>query len=229
MPIFGSTSKKRHVERQHPRIKRPYKVEYSLDRGETTAPAFPVDISIGGLGILHHDEIEPDEFVVVLTLDSAKVTALVARAASIPGTLKGERAWRTGGKFVGIPADQWDVILRFVQSVPVEQTDKLKAELRELLDSPDDALRILPKAVLDTLLRELVKMRRLAPLNDRVTPLVKLHYLGRARYKEYEMHALRVDSRLVLPHEVRNFTTQIYFDDAIAKIITVPLDAPPET
>jgi len=226
LPLFGSRNagkKRPHVERAHPRVKRPFKVEYSLDRGETMVPALAVDISMGGLGILTNSEISLNEFLVQLTLDNETITALVSKAGSVPGKLRGGEAWRTGGKFIGITADHWDAVARFVTDRP-KADDKLKLDLVALQARPDDAARLLPKAALQRLLTELVKMKRLAPLHSNIEPLVKLRYLGKTQRQGIEMHVLRIESRVVRPHHVNNYVTQLYFDDRLARIITIPMD-----
>lgn len=212
------------MPRAHPRVKRPFKVQYSLDRGETMMQALAVDISVGGLGILTNDEIESDEFLVQLTLDDETVTALVSKAGAVPGKLRGASAWRVGGKFIGITADHWDTLSRFVDNKPTKDPDKLKLDLGELQARPDDAKRLLPKSALERLLNELVKLNRLAPLHPTIEPLVKLRYLGKTKRQGIEMHALRVESRVVKPHHVNNYVTQLYFDDQLKRIITVPME-----
>lgn len=228
MPLFGSSradKKRGHRDRAHTRVKKPFKVEYSLDRGETMVPALAVDISVGGLGILSNDEITLDQFLVQLTLDDNRtVTALVSRAGSVPGKLRGGEAWRTGGKFIGITADHWDSLSRFVANLPTTHNDKLRLDLNSLQTRPDDAARLLPKAALQMLLGELVKLKRLAPLHPTVEPLVKLHYLGKTNRQGVEMHVLRIESRVVKAHHVNNYVTQCYFDDTLSKIITIPMD-----
>lgn len=226
VPFFGSDRNKKrgHIERAHPRVKKPFKVQYSLDRGTTMLPALAVDISVGGLGILTNDEVKHDEFMVQLTLDDHTVTALVQKAAAVPGKLRGGTAWRVGGKFIGITSDHWDALSRFVQNQPVKATDRLALDLTELQARPDDAARLLPKSALERLLSELVKMKRLAPLNSSVEPLVKLRYLGKSKRQGLEMHALRVESRVVNPHHVNNYVTQIYFDDKLGRIVTIPME-----
>jgi len=230
LPLFGSSraeSKKRgHKERAHPRVKRPFKVEYSLDRGETMVPALAVDISVGGLGLLTQTEIALNEFLVQLTLDDRQITALVSKAGCVPGKLRGGEAWRTGGKFIGITSDHWDTLARFVDN-RTAPTDKLRLDLNALQTRPDDAARLLPKAALRQILGELVKMKRLAPLHATVEPLVKLRYLGKTRRQGVEMHVLRIESRVVKPHHVNNYVTQVYFDDTLARIIAIPMEGQP--
>ena len=204
-------------------MKKPFKVEYSVDRGETMVPALAVDISVGGLGMLTNTEIKLNEFLVQLTLDSKTVTALVSKAGSVPGKLRGGEAWRTGGKFIGITADHWDALARFVEDRP-EANDRLNLDLRELQARPDDAKRLLPKAALERLLGELVKLKRLAPLHPTVEPLVKMQYLGKTRRQGIDMHVLRIESRIVRPHHANNYVTQLYFDDKLSRIITIPMD-----
>lgn len=187
-------------------------------------PALAVDLSIGGLGMLTNDEITLNEFLVQLTLDDRTVTALVSRAGSVPGKLRGGEAWRTGGKFIGITADHWDALSRFVDNLPTTHSDKLRLDLNSLQTRPDDAARLLPKAALQQLLGELVKLKRLAPLHGTVEPLVKLRYLGKTNRQGVDMHVLRVESRVVRAHQVNNYVTQLYFDDALSRIVTIPMD-----
>ena len=227
MPLFGSRREKNrsHIERAHPRVKKPFKVSYSLDKGETMMQALAVDISVGGIGLLTSTEIKLNEFLVQLTLDGEKtVTALVSKAAAVPGKLRGESAWRVGGKFIGITSDHWDTLARFVSDQPLQGSDQLKLDLSALSSRPDDAARLLPKSALERLLGELVKMNRLAPLSPSTEPLVKLRYLGKTRRQGIEMHALRVESRLVKPHHVNNYVTQLYFDDQLKRIVTIPME-----
>lgn len=205
-------------------MKKPFKVQYSLDRGETMSPALAVDISVGGVGILTNDDIKDDEFLVELTLDEQKVTALVSKAGAVPGKLRGGTAWRVGGKFIGITADHWDTLARFIENKPVKEPDKLALDITALQARPDDAARLLPKAALGLLLGELVKLKRLAPLSASVEPLVKLRYLGKTQRQGVAMHVLRIESRVVRQHHVNNYVTQLYFDDKLKKIVTVPME-----
>ncbi len=226
VPLFGSSradKKRGHTERAHQRVKRPFKVQYSLDRGETMVPALAVDISVGGLGLLTTEDIGLKEFLVELTLDDRQITALVSKAASVPGKLRGGEAWRTGGKFIGITADHWDTLARFVDNRGAP-SDKLRVDLNSLQTRPDDAARLLPKTALAQLLGELVKMKRLAPLHATVEPLVKLRYLGKTVRQGVDMHVLRIESRVVKPHHVNNYVTQVYFDDTLSRVITIPMD-----
>jgi hypothetical protein len=225
LPLFGGreTKKRGHIERAHPRVKKPFKVQYSLDKGETMMQALAVDISVGGIGLLTSTEIKLNEFLVQLTLEDRTVTALVSKAAAVPGKLRGSEAWRVGGKFIGITADHWDTLARFVSDQPMQDSDQLKLDLTALSSRPDDAKRLLPKSALERLLSELVKLNRLAPLSS-VEPLVKLRYLGKTRRQGVEMHALRVESRVVKPHHVNNYVTQLYFDDQLKRIVTIPME-----
>ena len=188
------------------------------------SPALAVDISVGGVGILTNDDIKDDEFLVELTLDEQKVTALVSKAGAVPGKLRGGTAWRVGGKFIGITADHWDTLARFIENKPVKEPDKLALDITALQARPDDAARLLPKAALGLLLGELVKLKRLAPLSASVEPLVKLRYLGKTQRQGVAMHVLRIESRVVRQHHVNNYVTQLYFDDKLKKIVTVPME-----
>ena len=59
----------------------------------------------------------------------------------------------------------------------------------------------------------LVERGRLAPLDDRVTPLVQYFYSGIVRHDEQLMHRLVIQSKLVGPERDELFETRFVFDE----------------
>jgi len=61
--------------------------------------------------------------------------------------------------------------------------------------TPDDTARLLPGELQTRLLQLLVERRRLAPLDERVTPLVQYFYSGIVRHNDKLMHRLVIQSK----------------------------------
>jgi PilZ domain-containing protein len=169
VPLFGIFRKREREVRQHPRIKRPFGVNCSPDGGATFVQALPVDISVGGVGLVTEAEIPHEEFVVALQLESKSILARVTRVSSSKGTVRGRIAWRVGTRFAGIDADCIDVVDRFVKELPIE-TDSLVSALYALRANPTDVARLLPAEALTKIYAELVRRKRLAPLNPAYEP-----------------------------------------------------------
>jgi hypothetical protein len=72
----------------------------------------------------------------------------------------------------------------------------------------------------------LVQRGKLAPLDERVNPLVQYFYSGVVRYEGKPMHRLIIQSKVVDDeNKAEIFETQFVFDDAGANIGV--LDLPP--
>nr|MDQ6942903.1 hypothetical protein [Candidatus Eremiobacteraeota bacterium] len=121
--------------------------------------------------------------------------------------------WRYGMRFVGIPADDWDAIMRYTTDRPVAEANKAQDELSSVRMTPDDTARLLPRELQTRLLQLLVERGRLAPLTDRVTPLVQYFYSGIVRHDDRLMHRLVIQSKLVGPERDELFETRFVFDE----------------
>ena len=172
-------------------------------------PALAVDISVGGLGILSDDEIGLDQFLVQLTLEERTVTALVSRAGSVPGKLRGGEAWRTGGKFIGITADHWDALSRFVANLPATHNDKLRLDLIRCKRGRTMRRDCCRKRRSQMLLGELVKLKRLAPLHARPSSRSSsCAILERPTAKASTCTCCASSRASSKPHHVNNYVTQ---------------------
>ncbi|MDQ2993228.1 MAG: PilZ domain-containing protein, partial [Candidatus Eremiobacteraeota bacterium] len=153
--------------RKYPRKRKPYRATVSLDAGLSQKPAIGLDVSGGGLCVLTQEPVGKNEFEVRATIET-RVVRIRAKAV-----------WRYGMKFTGISADDWDAVIRYTTDKPVaEDTNKAQEELVTVRLTPDDASRLLPQHLQTVLLKLLVERRRLAPLQDSVTPLVQYFYSG---------------------------------------------------
>ncbi len=80
--------------------------------------------------------------------------------------------------------------------------------------TPDDTARLLPRELQLRLLRMLVERRRLAPLDERVTPLVQYFYSGIVRHNDKLVHRLVIQSKIVGPERDELFETRFVFDES---------------
>jgi hypothetical protein len=204
---------KEQNRRKFPRKRKPYRAAYTLD-GTSVRAAIGLDISGGGLCILTQEPVRREEFEVRIELDarSVRVRAKIVWHDNVQH--QGRKVWRYGMRFVGIPADDWDAIMRYTTNRPVAETNKAQEELSAVRMTPDDAARLLPRELQTRLLQMLVDRERLAPLTDRVTPLVQYFYSGIVRHDERLVHRLVIQSKVVGPERDELFETRFVFDES---------------
>jgi hypothetical protein len=199
--------------RKFPRKRKPYRATYSLD-GKSTRAAIGLDISGGGLCMLTQEPIVADEFEVRVQLDerNLRIRARVVWHDNVQH--QGRKVWRYGMRFTGIPADDWDAIIRYTTDRPVSEANKAQEELTTVRMTPDDTARLLPKELQNRLLQMLVDRHRLAALDDRVTPLVHYFYSGVVRHNDKLVHRLVIQSKVVGPENDELFETRFVFDES---------------
>jgi PilZ domain len=215
--LLGWFTGKEPNRRKYPRKRKPYRATVSAD-GVLQKPAIGLDISGGGLCLLTQEPTGRDEFEVRATIETR---VLRMRAKSVwqdTVSHQGKSVWRYGLRFTGISADDWDAIIRYTTDKPIEETNKAQEELVSVRMTPDDASRLLPIALQQRLLASLVERRRLAPLQENVTPLVQYFYSGVVRYNNLLVHRLTIQSKVVGPEGNEMFETRFVFDDAGANI-----------
>jgi len=204
--------------RKFPRKRKPYRATYSAD-GNTSRPAIGLDISGGGLCILTQESVGKDEFEVRATVDTRTIRMRAKTVWQDNVTHQGRTVWRYGMRFTGIPADDWDAIIRYTTDKPVAETNKAQEELVTVRMSPDDTARLLPTELQNRLLRMLVERRRLAPLDERVHPLVQYFYSGIVRHNDKLMHRLTIQSKVVGPESDEMYETRFVFDESGENVI----------
>jgi hypothetical protein len=204
---------KEQNRRKFPRKRKPYRAAYSLD-GKSTRAAIGLDVSGGGLCILTQEAVGREEFEVRVVLDerNLRMRAKVVWHDNVQH--QGRKVWRYGMRFTGIPADDWDAIIRYTTDRPVSEANKAQEELTAVRMTPDDTARLLPRELQNRLLSMLVERRRLAPLEERHTPLVQYFYSGIVRHNEKLMHRLVIQSKVVGPERDELFETRFVFDES---------------
>jgi hypothetical protein len=204
---------KEQNRRKFPRKRKPYRAAYSVD-GKSTRAAIGLDISGGGLCILTQEPVGAEEFEVRVQLDDRNLRIRAKTVWHDNLQHQGRKVWRYGMRFTGIPADDWDAIIRYTTDRPVAESNKAQEELTAVRMTPDDQARLLPKELQIRLLSMLVERRRLAPLDERVTPLVQYFYSGIVRHNDKLMHRLVIQSKLVGPERDELFETRFVFDES---------------
>ncbi|HEX3466658.1 MAG TPA: PilZ domain-containing protein [Candidatus Elarobacter sp.] len=204
---------KEQNRRKFPRKRKPFRASYSFD-GNAGRAAIGLDISGGGLCFLSQEPVARDEFDVRVLLDERQLRVRVKVVWSDNVQHQGRTVWRYGTRFTGIPADDWDAIIRYTTDRPVAESNKAQDELATVRMTPDDTARLLPGELQRKLLQLLVDRGRLAPLDERVTPLVQYFYSGVVRHNDKLVHRLVIQSKVVGPETDELFETRFVFDDS---------------
>lgn len=204
---------KEQNRRKFPRKRKPYRAAYSVD-GQSTRPAIGLDISGGGVCILTQEPVGREEFEVRAEIEARQVRMRAKTVWQDNVQHQGRKVWRYGMRFTGIPADDWDAIMRYTTDKPVAESNKAAEELTTVRMTPDDTARLLPKELQTRLLQMLVERRRLAPLDERVTPLVQYFYSGIVRHNDKLMHRLVIQSKVVGAERDELFETRFVFDES---------------
>ena len=182
--------------------------------GKAPRAAIGLDIGGGGLCLLTQEPVVHGEFEVRVQLDERdlRIRAKVVWHDNVQH--QGRKVWRYGMRFTGIPADDWDAIIRYTSERPVSESNKAQEELATVRMTPDDTARLLPKELQNRLLQLLVDRHRLAPLDDRVTPLVHYFYSGIVRHNDKLVHRVVIQSKVVGPERDELFETRFVFDES---------------
>lgn len=213
--LLGWFARKPANKRQYPRKRKAYMASYLLE-GDVKRPAIGLDVSAGGLSFLSQKRIPVPEFDMEIHLEGRTIRVRVAVVREEPTLHRGQRAFRYGMQFSGIAADDWDAIVRYTTDQPVVEPRSIAAEeIQRIQMSPDDMARLIPLRLQNRLLARLVKLGRLAPLDEKITPLVQYFYSGLQRYENAMLHRLTVQSKLVGRDDVPAFyETTFLFDDS---------------
>lgn len=203
---------KEQNRRKFPRKRKPYRAAYSVD-GAAMRSAIGLDISGGGLCVLTQEPVGREEFEVTAQLEERPLKVRVKTVWHDNVQHQGRRVWRYGMRFVGIPADDWDAIIRYTTDRPVAESNKAQEELTAVRMTPDDTARLLPKDLQTRLLGMLVERRRLAALDVKVTPLVQYFYSGIVRHNEKLVHRLVIQSKIVGADRDELYETRFVFDE----------------
>lgn len=178
--------------------------------GQNARPGLGLDISPNGLMFVIPEEIAGAEYNLVLRLQDSKIPVRVRNVRKDRVTHNGKTWNRHMGEFVGIAADNWDRIVRYVNN-ETEVTDK---RTQEAGPQTDDAYRLLPMAIQEKIVALLVEKHRLEPPVPGKPPLLKLFYGGLVkRAGQAPAHRVNVHSRVAINDELTAYDSRFLVDD----------------
>jgi len=210
--LLGWFTTREQNRRRFVRRRTPYAARIHLSSGDFRA--IGIDASGGGVCLILENDPGLDVFEVQMKLDQSYVSARIERVWSDSVTHRGREAVRIGARFVGISADHWDMVVRWASSLAVDDPNVAQNELIEIRMAPDDASRLLPKAVQDTMMDTLVSLGRLVAPPPGVAPLVQYFYAGVIRRKNISFHRVTVESRFPnVEGKTDSFRTTFLVDD----------------
>lgn len=199
--------------RQYKRRTGAFRVWYKADVNAAN-DAIGVEISPKGLAFIVRDEVTDPELTVSLSIRSHRFMARLKRVRNDQVEHKSETWNRYFCVFSGIAADNWDLIVRFVNDVS-EPVDRRKLQNQEMHEKVDDAYRLLPTSVQNKLVDILVDQKKLERPKHGEAPLIKMFYGGLHRVNGQEpRHRVNVHSRMVVDGEAMAYDTRFLVSES---------------
>lgn len=155
-----------------------------------------LEISASGMMFLLNESINQPEYTLVVRLRDHNIPLRVKHMRNDHVQHDGKTWNRYMGEFVGIAADHWDAIVRYVNDTP-EPVDRRKMANQVMSEKVDDAYRLLPLAIQQKIVELLVAQHKLDMPKPGQTPLLKLFYAGLIKRPGHKpAHRLNVHSRI---------------------------------
>jgi hypothetical protein len=173
-------------------------------------PGRGLEISANGLVFIIPERITEPQFNVVVALRETKMPLRLKLVRSDQIEHGGKPWYRYMCEFVGVAADHWDRIVRYVEDEPEPLDRKANPEPVK----QDDAYRLLPLAIQQKIIAKLVEQNKLDPPGPGQTPLVKIFYAGQVvRPGQKPAHRVNVHSRKHVKDEVMAYDTRFLVTD----------------
>lgn len=160
-------------KKQSPVRRSPYKLTWALPHGQ---PQAGVGIELSTQDVVFAAEIEPasEELDLVVPIRERPVPIRVSVVEKPCFVDKGRPWYRVRGAFLGIAADDFDLLVRELTGVP-------EPARREEAESSDDDYRLLPLHVQEQIIARLIAMHRLNPVVEGQLPPVRMQSRGTSR------------------------------------------------
>ena len=114
----------------------------------------------------------------------------------------GKKAIRYFCEFVGIKADDWDLVVRYVKNTPETKVAVVESK-------SDEDFRILPQRVQTQIIEYLVRQKRLARPENSTDPLLKFRVIGtRALPEGLTMRDVNVHSQITMNGDPKRHDTR---------------------
>ena len=178
--------------------------------GEKFKPGIGMELAVDSLVFIIEDDIPTDDFNIVVRVREKSIPIHVRRTVNDQVPNKGKTWHRYGAQFVGIAADNWDLIYRHVNDIPEPENKRAGEEW-----APDDAYRMLPLTVQEKIVAILVEAKKLQEPQPGKSPLLKLYYSGIKKKPDGgARHFFTIHSRIKVDDEMVAYDTRFAVDDA---------------
>jgi len=166
-----------------------------------------LEVSPNGLMFMLPQAVDAQEFNVVARVRERNIPLRVKRIRNDQVQHQGANWHRYMCEFLGIAADDWDAIVRYVNDEP--ETEQRKMQHQEPSEKVDDAYRLLPMAMQQKIMQMLIAQNKLETPKAGQTPLLKLFYGGLVkRPNQKAAHRFNVHSRIKRNDEMLAFDTR---------------------
>lgn len=166
-----------------------------------------LEISPNGLMFIMPEAIPTPEYSLVVRLREQNIPLRVKNVRNDQVQHQGKSWYRYMGEFLGVSADHWDAIVRYVNDEP--EVDRRKMQNAEPSERMDDAYRLLPLALQQKIVDMLVSQGKLEQPKPGQTPLLKLFYGGLVkRSGQKPAHRFNVHSRVKRADEMVAYDTR---------------------
>ena len=178
----------------------------------TRVQAVGVEISPNGLMYLIEQPVTATEYTVVAAIRDTKIPLRVKAVRNDQVQHQGKTWNRYMVTFLGVAADHWDTIVRYVNDEP--EPDRRKMQNQEISEKVDDAYRLLPLALQEKIVTMLVTQNKLDAPKSGQTPLLKLFYGGLVkRAGQKPAHRFNVHSRVKKGDEMVAYDTRFLISE----------------
>lgn len=184
--------------------------QYEADK---VKPGIGMEISANGLVFIIQEPIPTPEFTLVCRIRDRKIPIRVRTVRDDIVDHKGAKWHRYMVNFTGIAADNWDLVVRYVNDTP-EMPDRRKMQNQEMHENVDDAYRLLPMVVQEKIVAQLVEANKLEAPKPGQSPLLKLFYGGVQKKGDGGVyHRFNVHSRIKVNDEIMAYDTRFLIDE----------------
>src|SRR5579872_4210045 len=197
--------------RQYKRRARAFPVWWQQSAGDPKSlkAGIGLELSPNGLQLMLPDAVPSTEFNLVRRVRDQAIPARVKSLRTDQVPHQGKTWHRYNGEFLGIAADHWDLIVRYVDDVPEPQN-----KAAETMEKADDAYRLLPLIIQQKIVAMLVSAHKLEEPKAGQTPLLKLFYGGIVKQAgKKPAHRFNVHSRVLRNDEILAFDTRFLIAD----------------
>ena len=171
-----------------------------------------LELSPNGIMFILQDAIPSKEFSLIARMRDRNLPLRLRSVRNDQVQHQGSTWNRYMCEFIGIAADDWDAIVRYVNDEP--EPDRRKMQNQELGGKVDDAYRMLPMQLQHKIIAMLVSQNKLEEPKAGQTPLLKLFYGGLVnRTGQKPAHRFNVHSRVKRGEEMLAFDTRFLISE----------------